>query len=78
MNWNHVIRCVHRWVSLVFAVAVIVNIIAWRGSEPAAWIGLLALIPLALLLITGLYLFFLPYVAQWRSGQQASQAGTMP
>ena len=36
-------------------------------GEPAAW--LLALLPLVLLLISGLYLFALPYVARSRRGR---------
>jgi hypothetical protein len=31
-------------------------------------VGLLALLPLVLLLLSGLYLFVLPYAAKWRSG----------
>ena len=30
------------------------------------WVGLLALLPLILLLLTGLYMFALPYAARWR------------
>lgn len=64
MNWNNWIRQIHRWLSIAFTMAVIVNIIAMGQKEPALWIGLLALLPLALLLITGLYMFVLPYVAK--------------
>ena len=70
MNWNEWIRQTHRWLSIAFTVAVIVNIVALRQKEPAAWVGLLALLPLALLLFTGLYLFVLPYSTKWRSGQR--------
>ena len=38
------------------------------AGEQAVWVGLLALLPLVLLLLTGLYLFVLPYAAKWRSG----------
>jgi hypothetical protein len=69
LNWNEWIRQLHRWLSIAFTVAVIVNIVAMRQEEPAVWVGLLALLPLALLLLTGLYLFVLPYVARRRSGQ---------
>ena len=68
MNWSDTIRQVHRWVSIAFTVAVIVNIAAMTQSQPAVWIGLLALFPLILLLITGLYMFVLPYAAKWRNG----------
>jgi uncharacterized membrane protein YcjF (UPF0283 family) len=57
MSATHWIRQFHRWVSIAFTVAVIINIVAWVRKEQAAWIGLLALLPLILLLFTGLYLF---------------------
>jgi hypothetical protein len=39
-------------------------------KEPALWIGFLALIPLIVLLFTGLYLFALPYAVRWRGGRR--------
>jgi hypothetical protein len=66
LNWHKWFRQIHRWLSIVFTVAVIVNIVALR-QEPAIWVGLLALVPLVLLLLTGLYLFVLPYGTRWRS-----------
>ena len=62
MNWNAWIRQTHRWLSIVFTVAVILNVIAAGLKMETVWIGLLALFPLILLMITGLYLFVLPYV----------------
>ncbi len=73
MNWNKWVRQTHRWLSIAFTVAVIVNIVnivALGQEEPAVWVGLLALLPLALLLFTGLYLFVLPYATTWRSGRR--------
>lgn len=71
MNWNTWIRQSHRWVSIVFTVLVIVNIvinIVPLGQEALVlWIGLLTLLPLAFLLFTGLYLFVLPYATKRRS-----------
>jgi hypothetical protein len=69
MNWNHWFRQTHRWVSIAFMVAVIANIVVLGlgQEELGMWVGLLTLLPLALLMITGLYLFVLPYVAKWRS-----------
>ena len=71
MNWNNWVRQIHRWLSIAFTVAVIVNVIAnvttIGQGEPALWVGLLALLPLVLLLLTGLYLFVLPYATRWRS-----------
>ncbi len=73
MNWNNGVRQIHRWLSIAFTVAVIANIVALGQEEPAVWVGLLALLPLALLLLTGLYLFVLPYAAKWRSGRRAGE-----
>jgi hypothetical protein len=61
------IRQIHRWLSIVFTLAVIVNLVALAMKAQAVWIGLLALLPLLLLMLTGLYLFALPYVRR-RSG----------
>jgi hypothetical protein len=67
LNWNGWILQTHRWLSIAFTVAVIVNVVALGQEKPAVWVGLLALLPLALLLFTGLYLFALPYATGWRS-----------
>jgi len=63
-NW---IRQTHRWLSMAFTLTVIANFVVRIKGEPAAWITYSPLLPLALLLLTGLYLFFLPYVSRWRS-----------
>ena len=51
--------------------AVIVNIVAVAQKKYTASLGLLAVLPLALLLVTGLYLFVLPYATKWRSERRA-------
>lgn len=56
------IRRIHRWLSLLFVLAVIANIAALIAGSSATWIGLLALAPLIPLMATGLWLFALPYV----------------
>ena len=74
LNWNYWIRQFHRWVSVVFTVTVIANVIALSqgsGEMPPPWITYSPLLPLALLLFSGLYLFVLPYTAKWRSGRRA-------
>jgi hypothetical protein len=71
LNWNKWVRQIHRWLSIAFTVAVIINIVALGEKEPAVWVGLLALLPLALLLLTGLYLFVLPYATNRRSARGA-------
>ena len=69
MHWNKWLRQIHRWLSMAFTVAVIVNIIAIAQKKYTASVGLLAVIPLALQFVTGLYLFVLPYASKWRSGR---------
>lgn len=64
MRWNMRIRQIHRWLSIIFTLAVIINIAAMTQTEPAIWVGLLALFPLILLLLSGLYLFALPYLTR--------------
>ena len=72
MNWNSFIRQFHRWTSIVFTVTVIANFVALsRGGTPPPWITYSPLLPLALLLFTGLYMFALPYVAKRRGGSGA-------
>jgi heme A synthase len=71
MNWNKWIRQTHRWLSMAFTAAVIVNIVAIAQKKYTASVGLLAVIPLALQFFSGLYLFVLPHAAKWRSGQRA-------
>jgi len=68
MNWNMWVRQIHRWLAMAFTVAVIINIVALVQEKQAVWVGLLALLPLVLLMLTGLYLFVLPYAAKWASG----------
>ena len=58
---NRTIRQLHRWLSIVFTLGVIANIVTMSITTPPFWVGLLALIPLILLLISGLYMFALPY-----------------
>lgn len=74
MNWNAFVRQSHRWVSIAFTVTVIANFIALAqggGSMPPPWITYSPLLPLGLLMLSGLYLFMLPYAARWRSGRRA-------
>jgi hypothetical protein len=68
MRWNSWIRQIHRWLSIAFAAAVAVNIVAQMHKVQELWIGLTALVPLGLLLLTGLYMFVLPYAAGRRNG----------
>ena len=72
MNWNKWIRQTHRWLSIAFTVGVIINFVAVLQKKYTVWVGLLALLPLAWLLFSGLYLFMLPYAAKWAIGRRAA------
>jgi hypothetical protein len=61
---NNGIRQFHRWVSAAFVVAVIATTIALTQKEPIMWMSYLPLLPLALLALTGIYLFALPYLGK--------------
>jgi len=75
MNWNKWFRQTHRWLSIVFTLLVLVNIVvnifASAQEQLVLWVGLLTLLPLFLLLFSGLYLFVLPYASTWRGGRRA-------
>ncbi|HKS05947.1 MAG TPA: hypothetical protein VJR92_06505 [Gemmatimonadaceae bacterium] len=70
MNWSKGIRQFHRWMSVAFTLTVIANFVALGtggGTQPPAWITYSPLLPLALLLFTGLYMFVLPYTRKGRA-----------
>jgi hypothetical protein len=48
---------------------VIANFVAMTQGTPPAWITYSPLLPLALLLFTGLYLFVRPYLDRWREAR---------
>ena len=52
------VRNFHRWTGIVFTATVIINTIAAMLKMQGLWVGLMALVPLFLLMFTGLYMFF--------------------
>ena len=76
MNWNTWFRQTHRWLSVAFTLLVLANILVnvapLAQEQVVLWVGIVTLLPLFLLLFTGLYLFALPYAAKWRSGRRIS------
>jgi hypothetical protein len=72
LNWNTWVRQLHRWLSIAFTAAVVVNVAAMVQQIQALWVGLLALFPLILLMFSGLYLFVLPYATKWRDAGRTS------
>jgi hypothetical protein len=75
VNLNRWIRQVHRWLSIAFTVTVIANFVARGLGEPPLWVVYSPLIPLFLLLFSGLTIFVLPYADKWRYGRPAGAKG---
>ena len=74
---NRWIRQIHRWLAILFTVGFIANIITIFGmgqQQPPVLVGMMALVPLMLLLLSGLYMFALPYFAG-RGGSRHVAAG---
>jgi hypothetical protein len=71
LNWSAAIRQIHRWLSIIFTATVIANFVAMGLGEAPGWIVYSPLLPLFLLLFTGLYMFVLPYTIRWRSRPSA-------
>ena len=69
MNWNKWVRQTHRWLSIVFTLAVVANFIALTKGKPPDWVTYSPLLPLALMWLSGMYLFVMPYVARWRNAK---------
>lgn len=64
MHW---IRQSHRWISIVFTLTVVMNFVFMAfqgGAQPPAIVTYSPLLPLFLLMFSGLYLFALPYLAK--------------
>jgi hypothetical protein len=70
LDWNAWVRQGHRWLSIAFTATVIANFVAMGLGEPPAWVVYAPLLPLFLLLFTGLHMFVLPYAAKRRSTQR--------
>ncbi len=66
MNWTGWMRQGHRWLSIVFTATVLLNfaVRAVAPGEPSPWITYAPLPPLFLQLLSGLYLFALPYLGK--------------
>jgi hypothetical protein len=66
-------------VAIVFTVTVIANFVtlAQGSGMPPPWVTYSPLLPLAMLLFSGLYLFVLPYATKWRNGRGTAVRGTV-
>lgn len=61
------IRKGHRWLGIAFVLTVIANFVAMWFGTPPAWVTYSPLLPLFLLMFSGLYMLVLPHAAKWRS-----------
>lgn len=67
MSGSQFVRQSHRWLGIVFTFTVAANFIAMGTvGTPPAWITYSPLPPLFLMLLSGLYLFALPYLDRTR------------
>jgi len=73
MNRDLWIRQSHRWLSVLFTATVIANFVAraLEPGEPPPWLTYSPLPPLFLQLLTGVYLFVLPYTDRRRGRPRA-------
>jgi hypothetical protein len=73
MSWSRWIRQAHRWLGVVFTLTVAANFVAMAqaGGTPPPWVTYSPLVPLALLVFSGLYLFVLPYATGRRGASRA-------
>ena len=69
------IRKGHRWLGMAFTLTVIANFVAMGLGTPPAWVTYSPLLPLFLLMFSGLYMFVLPHAAKWR-GRPAAGGST--
>ncbi|WP_214476649.1 hypothetical protein [Mesorhizobium sp. dw_380] len=72
MDWSKWIRQTHRWLSIIFTATVVANFVTMAFGQPPAWVVYSPLLPLFLLLFSGLYMFVRPYIARGRGVQRAN------
>ena len=70
MNRNNWIRRSHRWVAMFFTLLVVANMAAYSFGPPPAWLTYAPLLPLFLLMLGGMVLFFQPYRARRQARTQ--------
>jgi hypothetical protein len=61
------IRTTHRWLGVTLIALTLINIVAFAIGQAIPWLYYLPLAPLFLLMLTGLYMFALPYFRRGRA-----------
>ncbi len=66
MNLSKTIRVTHRWLGATLIALTVVNAVAFGMGHAIPWLYYLPLLPLFLSMLSGIYLFVLPYIARHR------------
>ncbi|MEU1545397.1 hypothetical protein [Nocardia sp. NPDC005745] len=69
------VRQLHRGSGILFVATVLATFVALAQEQPIIWVSYLPLLPLALLLFSGLYMLVNPYSVRRRSARRAPQPG---
>ena len=64
---SQMIRATHRWLGVTLIALTLINIVAFAIGQAIPWLYYLPLAPLFLLMLTGLYMFVLPYIRRGRA-----------
>ena len=64
---SQMIRTTHRWLGATLIALTLVNIVAFAIGQAIPWLYYLPLAPLFLLMLTGLYMFALPFIRRGRA-----------
>ncbi|MFC3895455.1 hypothetical protein ACFOWZ_28580 [Lentzea rhizosphaerae] len=66
------IRQFHRVVSMVFMATVVFTAVALTVDNSVVWVSYVPLLPLFVLMGTGVYMWFLPTIARRRAARRAA------
>lgn len=69
------VRRLHRWSGIVFLLTVLATFVALAPEDPVVWVSYLPLLPLAVLLFSGLYMLALPFAAKRRAAATDPRPG---
>ncbi|WP_157106888.1 hypothetical protein [Nocardia arthritidis] len=69
------VRRLHRGSGIVFVATVLATFVALAQEQPVIWVSYLPLLPLALLLFSGLYMLVEPFSVRRRGARRAAQPG---
>ncbi|MFD9698382.1 hypothetical protein [Lentzea sp. NPDC059081] len=72
MSSSKGIRQFHRVVSMVFMATVVFTAVALTVDSSVVWVSYVPLLPLFVLMGTGVYMWFLPTIAKRRAARRAT------